>query len=187
LCQSQASGCSKPGSTTTAIPAATDCRGEDQPARHSCGPAGRGNQPHIYGQFSEHLGHCIYGGIWVGEDSSIPNTRGIRNDVVAALKKIQVPVVRWPGGCFADEYHWMDGIGTPTNRPSMINTTWGGVTENNHFGTHEFMDFCDQIGAAPYICGNLGSGTVEEMMEWVEYMTSDADSPMANLRRQKRP
>jgi alpha-N-arabinofuranosidase len=138
----------------------------------------------IYGQFSEHLGHCIYGGIWVGEDSSIPNTRGIRNDVVAALKKIQVPVVRWPGGCFADEYHWMDGIGTPTNRPSMINTTWGGVTENNHFGTHEFMDFCDQIGAAPYICGNLGSGTVEEMMEWVEYMTSDADSPMANLRRQ---
>ena len=138
----------------------------------------------IYGQFSEHLGHCIYGGIWVGEDSPIPNTRGIRNDVVAALKKIQVPVVRWPGGCFADEYHWMDGIGTPTNRPSMINTHWGGVTENNHFGTHEFMDFCNQIGAAPYICGNVGSGTVQEMMEWVEYMTSDADSPMANLRRQ---
>ena len=138
----------------------------------------------IYGQFSEHLGHCIYGGIWVGEDSPIPNTRGIRNDVVAALKKIQVPVLRWPGGCFADEYHWMDGIGTPTNRPAMINTTWGGVTENNHFGTHEFLDFCDQIGAAPYICGNVGSGTVQEMMEWVEYMTSDADSPMANLRRQ---
>jgi alpha-N-arabinofuranosidase len=138
----------------------------------------------IYGQFSEHLGHCIYGGIWVGEDSPIPNTRGIRNDVVAALKKIQVPVLRWPGGCFADEYHWMDGIGTPTNRPSMINTHWGGVTENNHFGTHEFLDFCDQIGAAPYVSGNLGSGTVEEMMEWVEYMTSDADSPLANLRRQ---
>jgi hypothetical protein len=136
----------------------------------------------IYGQFSEHLGHCIYGGLWVGEDSPIPNTRGIRNDVVAALKKIQVPVVRWPGGCFADEYHWMDGIGTPTNRPSMINTTWGGVVENNHFGTHEFMDFCGQIGAAPYICGNVGSGTVQEMMEWVEYLTSDADSPMANLR-----
>ena len=138
----------------------------------------------IYGQFSEHLGHCIYGGIWVGEDSPIPNTRGIRNDVVAALKKIQVPVLRWPGGCFADEYHWMDGIGTPTNRPSMINTHWGGVTENNHFGTHEFLDFCDQIGTAPYVSGNLGSGTVQEMMEWVEYMTSDADSPMANLRRQ---
>ena len=138
----------------------------------------------IYGQFSEHLGHCIYGGIWVGEDSPIPNTRGIRNDVVAALKKIQVPVLRWPGGCFADEYHWMDGIGTPTNRPSMINTHWGGVVENNHFGTHEFLDFCDQIGAAPYVSGNLGSGTVQEMMEWVEYMTSDADSPLANLRRQ---
>ena len=138
----------------------------------------------IYGQFSEHLGHCIYGGIWVGEDSPIPNTRGIRNDVVAALKKIQVPVVRWPGGCFADEYHWMDGIGPPTNRPVHDQHHWGGVTENNHFGTHEFMDFCDQIGAEPYVCGNVGSGTVEEMMEWVEYMTSDADSPMANLRRQ---
>jgi alpha-N-arabinofuranosidase len=138
----------------------------------------------IYGQFSEHLGHCIYGGIWVGEDSPIPNTRGIRNDVVAALKKIQVPVLRWPGGCFADEYHWMDGIGTPTNRPSMINTHWGGVTENNHFGTHEFLDFCDQIGTAPYVSGNLGSGTIEEMMQWVEYMTSDANSPSANLRRQ---
>ena len=138
----------------------------------------------IYGQFSEHLGHCIYGGIWVGEDSPIPNTRGIRNDVITALKKIRIPVIRWPGGCFADEYHWMDGIGTPTNRPSMINTTWGGVVENNAFGTHEFMDFCGQIGAAPYICGNVGSGTVQEMMEWVEYMTSDADSPMANLRRQ---
>ncbi len=138
----------------------------------------------IYGQFSEHLGRCIYGGIWVGPDSPIPNTRGIRNDVVAALKKIQVPVLRWPGGCFADEYHWMDGIGNPTNRPAMINTTWGGVVENNAFGTHEFMDFCDQIGAAPYICGNVGSGTVEELMQWIEYMTSDANSPVANLRRQ---
>jgi alpha-L-arabinofuranosidase len=137
----------------------------------------------IYGQFSEHLGHCIYGGIWVGEDSKIPNTRGIRNDVVEALKKIQVPVLRWPGGCFADEYHWMNGIGPYTNRPAMINTTWGGGVEDNHFGTHEFMDFCEQIGAAPYICGNVGSGTVQEMMEWVEYMTSGANSPMANLRR----
>jgi alpha-L-arabinofuranosidase len=138
----------------------------------------------IYGHFSEHLGHCIYGGIWVGEDSSIPNTRGMRNDVIEALKKIKVPVLRWPGGCFADEYHWMDGIGPRTNRPAMINTHWGGVTENNHFGTHEFLDFCDLIGAAPYVSGNLGSGTMQEMMEWVEYMTSDASSPMANLRRQ---
>ena len=138
----------------------------------------------IYGQFSEHLGHCIYEGVWVGEGSPIPNTRGIRNDVVAALKKLKVPVLRWPGGCFADEYHWKDGIGPRRKRPSMINTHWGGVVENNAFGTHEFMDFCEQIGAQPYFCGNVGSGSVQEMMEWVEYVTSDAKSPMANLRRQ---
>ncbi|HEY2083604.1 MAG TPA: alpha-N-arabinofuranosidase, partial [Verrucomicrobiae bacterium] len=138
----------------------------------------------IYGQFSEHLGRCIYEGIWVEPDSSIPNTRGIRNDVVAALKKIKVPVLRWPGGCFADEYHWKDGIGPRDKRPSLINTHWGGVVENNHFGTHEFMDLCDQLGCDAYICGNVGSGSVQEMMEWVEYMTSAADSPMANLRRQ---
>jgi alpha-N-arabinofuranosidase len=137
----------------------------------------------IYGQFSEHLGHCIYGGIWVGPDSPIPNVRGIRSDVVAALRQIQVPVVRWPGGCFADEYHWKDGIGPAKDRPKMINTNWGGVVEDNSFGTHEFMDFCDQVGCEPYITGNLGSGSVREMMEWVEYMTSDADSPLANLRR----
>jgi len=137
----------------------------------------------IYGQFSEHLGHCIYEGIWVGEDSPIPNTRGIRKDVVAALKNLKVPVLRWPGGCFADEYHWKDGIGPREKRPAMINTHWGGVVENNHFGTHEFMDLCEQVGCEPYICGNVGSGTVEEMMEWVEYITSDADSPIANLRR----
>jgi alpha-L-arabinofuranosidase len=137
----------------------------------------------IYGQFSEHLSRCVYEGIWVEPDSLIPNTRGIRNDVVAALKKTKVPVVRWPGGCFADEYHWKDGIGPPEKRPAMINTTWGGGVENNHFGTHEFLDFCEQIGAAPYLCGNVGSGTVQEMMEWVEYTTSGADSPLANLRR----
>jgi alpha-N-arabinofuranosidase len=150
----------------------------------------KANQPgavinrNIYGQFSEHLGHCIYEGVWVGEDSSIPNTRGIRNDVVDALKKLKVPVLRWPGGCFADEYHWKDGIGPRDKRPSMINTHWGGVVENNAFGTHEFMDFCAQIGAQPYFCGNVGSGSVQEMMEWVEYVSSDAKSPMANLRRQ---
>ena len=137
----------------------------------------------IYGQFSEHLGRCIYEGIWVGEDSPIPNTRGIRNDVVAALKRLKVPVVRWPGGCFADEYHWKDGIGPRDKRPAMINTHWGGVVENNHFGTHEFLDFCEQVGCEPNICGNVGSGSVLEMMEWVEYITSDSDSPMANLRR----
>lgn len=137
----------------------------------------------IYGHFAEHLGRCIYEGVWVGEDSRIPNTRGIRNDVVAALRELDIPVLRWPGGCFADEYHWKDGIGPREKRPAMINTHWGGVVENNHFGTHEFMDLCEQIGAAPYVSGNVGSGTVQEMMEWVEYMTSDADSPMANLRR----
>ena len=100
----------------------------------------------IYGHFAEHLGRCIYEGIWVGEDSPIPNTRGIRNDVVAALRKIKIPVLRWPGGCFADEYHWKDGIGPREKRPTMINTHWGGVTENNHFGTHEFLDLCDAAG-----------------------------------------
>jgi alpha-N-arabinofuranosidase len=138
---------------------------------------------HLYGQFSEHLGRCIYEGMWVGPDSSIPNTRGIRNDVVAALKKLNIPNLRWPGGCFADEYHWKDGIGPREKRPKIINTHWGGVVENNHFGTHEFLDLCEQLNCEPYICGNVGSGTVQEMMEWVEYMTSDADSPMANLRR----
>jgi len=143
--------------------------------------ADQGKHPiskHIYGHFSEHLGRCIYEGIWVGEDSPIPNTRGIRNDVVAALKKIKVPNLRWPGGCFADEYHWKDGIGPHEKRPSIINTHWGGVVENNHFGTHEFMDLCEQLGTDAVVCGNVGSGTVQEMMEWVEYMTSAADSPM---------
>ena len=137
----------------------------------------------IYGQFAEHLGRCIYEGIWVGPDSPIPNTRGYRNDVVAALKNLAVPQVRWPGGCFADEYHWKDGIGPREKRPSMYNSHWGGVVENNHFGTHEFLDFCELIGTEPYVCLNVGSGTVQEQMEWVEYMTSDAQSPMANLRR----
>ena len=139
---------------------------------------------HIYGNFSEHLGHCIYGGIWVGEDSQIPNTRGIRNDVVTALKRLNLPNLRWPGGCFADEYHWMDGIGPRENRPRMVNTHWGGVVEDNSFGTHEFLDLCEQIGTEPYICGNLGSGSVEEMSKWVEYITFDGESPMAELRRQ---
>ena len=139
----------------------------------------------IYGHFAEHLGRCIYGGFWVGEDSSIPNTRGIRNDVVQALRAIKIPVLRWPGGCFADEYHWKDGIGPREKRPTMIKQhIWGGVTENNHFGTHEFMDLCEQLGCEPYICGNVGSGTVEEMGDWIEYITFDGNSPMADLRRQ---
>lgn len=138
---------------------------------------------HIYGHFSEHLGRCIYGGYWVGEESSVPNTRGIRNDVVQALKDVHIPNLRWPGGCFADEYHWMDGIGPREDRPKMINTHWGGVVEDNSFGTHEFLDLCEQLNAEPYISGNVGSGTVEEMSKWIEYITFDGESPMANLRR----
>lgn len=138
----------------------------------------------IYGHFAEHLGRCIYEGIWVGEDSSIPNTKGIRNDVLAALKNIKVPVLRWPGGCFADEYHWKDGVGPRENRKRMVNTHWGGVVENNHFGTHEFMLLCELLECEPYICGNVGSGTVQEMSEWVEYMTFEGESPMANWRRE---
>lgn len=138
---------------------------------------------HIYGHFSEHLGRCIYGGYWVGEDSDIPNTNGIRNDVVDALIEMGIPNLRWPGGCFADEYHWMDGIGPRQERPTMINTHWGGVTEDNSFGTHEFMELCRQLNAEPVICGNLGSGTVQEMSQWVEYLNSDNISPMTDLRR----
>lgn len=138
---------------------------------------------HIYGHFAEHLGRCIYGGFWVGEDSDIAHTRGIRSDVVEALRAINIPNLRWPGGCFADEYHWRDGIGPRSERPSMINTHWGGVTENNHFGTHEFLDLCEQLGCEPYICGNVGSGTVLEMQRWVEYLTYDGDSPTTQLRR----
>lgn len=139
---------------------------------------------HIYGQFAEHLGSCIYGGLWVGPDSDIPNTQGYRTDVLEALKTLQVPVLRWPGGCFADEYHWMDGIGPKENRPKMVNNNWGGTIEDNSFGTHEFLNLCELIGCEPYISGNVGSGSVEEMAKWVEYMTSDSDSPMARLRRQ---
>lgn len=137
----------------------------------------------IYGHFSEHLGRCIYEGLYVGEHSDIPNTNGMRNDVVTALREMKLPVLRWPGGCFADEYHWMDGIGPKESRKKMINTHWGGVLEDNSFGTHEFMELCSQIGCETYINGNLGSGTVREMSEWVEYMTFDGISPMADLRK----
>lgn len=138
----------------------------------------------IYGHFAEHLGSCIYGGIYVGENSPIPNTRGIRNDIIKALKDISIPVIRWPGGCFADTYHWKDGIGPKEKRPKMMNVHWGGTVEDNSFGTNEFMDFCELIGAEPYISANVGSGTVKEMQDWIEYLTSDADTPMANLRRE---
>ena len=136
----------------------------------------------IYGHFSEHLGRCIYGGLFVGEDSPIPNKKGMRTDVVEALKHIRVPVLRWPGGCFADEYHWEDGIGPRESRKRMVNTHWGGVVEDNSFGTHEFLELCEQIGCEPYINGNVGSGTVKEMSEWVEYLNSPGDSTVAQRR-----
>ncbi len=139
--------------------------------------------PDIYGQFAEHLGAGIYEGVWVGEKSNIPNTNGYRNDVIAALKALKVPVVRWPGGCFADEYHWRDGIGPREKRPVKVNTHWGGVPETNEFGTHEFMAFAEMIGTKVYISGNVGSGSPQEMADWMEYMTSNTVSTLANERR----
>lgn len=136
----------------------------------------------IFGQFAEHLGTGIYGGLWVGRDSPIPNVRGIRSDVVAALKAIKVPNVRWPGGCFGDEYHWRDGIGPADKRPVTLNPNWGGVTEPNSFGTHEFMDFLDQIGAEAFLSINLGSGTPQEAAEWLEYLTTEQPTTLGKLR-----
>ncbi|MDM5181890.1 alpha-L-arabinofuranosidase C-terminal domain-containing protein [Massilia sp. DJPM01] len=137
----------------------------------------------VYGQFAEHLGTGIYEGMYVGTSSKIPNTKGWRNDVVGALKQLHVPLVRWPGGCFADEYHWKDGVGPRAKRPVKVNTNWGGVEESNAVGTHEFFDLVDLLGADAYVNGNLGSGSVQEMADWVEYMTSDSKSSLANLRR----
>ena len=140
---------------------------------------------HIYGHFAEHLGRCIYGGFYVGEDNQkIANEDGIRLDVVNALKELKVPVLRWPGGCFADTYHWKDGVGPKDERPTMVNQWWGGVTENNHFGTHEFLQLCEMIDAEPYLAGNVGSGTVQELADWVQYVNHGGKSPMANYRRE---
>ena len=139
-------------------------------------------QKEIYGQFAEHLGTCIYGGLWVGPESDIPNQNGYRLDVLNALKELHVPVLRWPGGCFADEYHWMDGIGPKSERPRMVNNNWGGTVEDNSFGTHDFFDLCELLGCEPYLSGNVGSGTVEELAKWVEYITAE-DGPMATLRK----
>jgi len=139
---------------------------------------------HIYGHFSEHLGRCIYDGYWVDPALPVPKHDRIRLDIVEALKKIKIPNLRWPGGCFADEYHWRDGIGPRDQRPTMINTNWGNITEDNSFGTHEFLTLCELLGAEPFIVGNLGSGSVEEMSKWVEYMNYDGISPMTNMRKQ---
>ena len=137
----------------------------------------------IYGHFAEHLGHCIYGGFYVGDTSKIPNTAGVRNDIITALKKLKIPVLRWPGGCFADTYHWKDGVGPKDKRPTIVNKWWGGVTEDNSFGTHDFLNMCEALGAEPYISGNIGSGTVQELADWVQYVNFDGKSPMSDWRK----
>jgi alpha-N-arabinofuranosidase len=134
----------------------------------------------IYSHFAEHLGRCVYGdGMWVGEDSPIPNIRGMRKDLIDAFRTLQAPAVRWPGGCYADRYHWKDGIGPKSDRP----TYQRGFLDTNHFGTHEFMDWCDLAGCEPFLCGNVGSGDVQEMADWTDYITSAGNTPMARLRR----
>lgn len=140
---------------------------------------------HIYGHFAEHLGKCIYGGFYVGENNQkIPNTNGVRNDVVSALKRLKIPNLRWPGGCFADTYHWKDGVGPKDKRPTIVNQWWGGVTEDNSFGTHDFLNMCELIGTEPYLAGNVGSGTVQELADWVQYVNFDGKSPMSDWRKQ---
>ena len=140
---------------------------------------------HIYGHFSEHLGRCIYGGFFVGEGSTkIANSNGVRLDVVDALKKMKIPNLRWPGGCFADTYHWKDGIGPQAKRPTIVNTWWGGVTEDNSFGTHNFLNMCELLGAEPYLSANVGSGTVQELADWMQYTNFAGVSPMSNLRKE---
>jgi alpha-N-arabinofuranosidase len=137
---------------------------------------------HIYGHFAEHLGRCIYDGFYVGENSSIPNTAGVRNDIIAALKNLNIPNLRWPGGCFADRYHWKDGVGPKEQRPAIVNTMWGGVTEDNSFGTHDFLNMCKLLGTEAYLAGNTGSGTVQELADWVQYVNFEGKSPMSDLR-----
>lgn len=139
----------------------------------------------IYGHFAEHLGRCIYDGFYVGDSNkTIPNTEGVRNDIIAALRKMKIPLLRWPGGCFADTYHWKDGVGPKNKRPAMVNTWWGGVTEDNSFGTHDFLNMCERLGADPYLAGNVGSGTVQELSQWLQYVNFDGKSPMSDWRRQ---
>ncbi len=139
---------------------------------------------HIYGHFAEHLGRCIYEGFYVGDSSAIPNSAGVRLDIINALKELQIPNLRWPGGCFADTYHWMDGIGDLEKRPTIVNTWWGGVTEDNSFGTHNFLNLCEELGAEPYLSGNVGSGGVQELADWVQYTNYKGKSPMSDLRRE---
>jgi len=139
---------------------------------------------HIYGHFAEHLGHCIYGGFYVGDTSkTIPNINGVRKDIIDALRKLKIPNLRWPGGCFADTYHWKDGVGPKDKRPAIVNKWWGGVTEDNSFGTHDFLNMCEELGAEPYISGNVGSGTAQELSDWVQYANFAGKSPMSDWRK----
>lgn len=148
--------------------------------------ANKGGQisKYIYGHFAEHLGRCVYDGFWVGKGSDIPNINGMRIDVIEALKQINVPVLRWPGGCFADEYHWMDGIGPKRDRKRSLNTHWGMVTETHDFGTHEFFELCELLECDAYVAGNLGSGTVREMQDWVDYISCETGTTMSELRKE---
>ncbi len=140
---------------------------------------------HIYGHFAEHLGRCIYDGFYVGEDNlQIPHQDGVRMDVVKALKELNIPNLRWPGGCFADTYHWKDGVGPKEDRPGIVNTWWGGVTEDNSFGTHDFLNMCELLETEPYLSANVGSGTVQEVAEWIQYVNHDGKSPMADWRKE---
>src|SRR5476649_1444253 len=172
-CKTFAAACWLACSLATAASAAEPVQARLVVESETAGPR---IDPDIYGQFAEQLGAGIYGGIWVGPESPIPNTRGWRNDVVQALRHLQVPVVRWPGGCFADDYDWRDGIGDPTKRPVRLNRWWGNVPESNRVGTHEFMDLAEQIGAEVVIAGNMGSGSPREMSQWLEYMTATGPS-----------
>lgn len=162
--------------TALAPPALGQTAGKPTSATLQADQPGPTYDRRIFTQFAEHLGHGIYGGLWVGNDKNIPNRNGFRTDVIDALRKLEIPVVRWPGGCFADEYHWRDGIGPQNKRPVKVNTHWGGVTEPNTVGTHEFMELVKQLGAEPYVAGNVGNGTPQEMADWVEYMTAPAGS-----------
>ncbi len=139
-------------------------------------------QPELHGHFAEHLGSCTYGGLWVGKQSPIPNINGHRRQAVEWLKQVGIPVLRWPGGCFADDYHWRDGIGPHDKRPKTVNIHWGNYTEDNSFGTHEFIELCRLIGAEPYLAANLGSGTPQEMRDWIEYCNYPSGSTLSDER-----
>src|SRR5581483_6767678 len=139
-------------------------------------------KPELHGHFAEHLGSCVYRGLWVGKKSSIPNINGYRKQAVEFLKALGIPVLRWPGGCFADDYHWRDGIGPLARRPRSVNIHWGTYTEDNSFGTHEFIGLCRLIGAAPYLAGNVGSGSPRELRDWVEYCNYPKGSTLSDER-----